>query len=76
MVEDFAHEVEKSLDKAAGSITPDTPLSGIPELDSLGRLSVMAMVDSIYHVTLAADMFDTCKTVRDLHVAVSTRKQA
>ncbi len=71
MIDNFVREFEKCLGKPAGSVKATTTLAEVPELDSLGRLSVIAMVDVTFKVALRPEWFDTCATVADLYAAMS-----
>lgn len=73
-LDQFTRHFEQSLEGAkANSLTPDALFDSISGWDSLAVLVVIAMIDTEYHVTIAADDFIKCKTVRELFEVVSTK---
>jgi acyl carrier protein len=67
MIDEFISRVEDALEVSSGTLTPETRLESIEEFDSMGRLSVMAMVDSEYGVVLTGAQLEECQTVGDLY---------
>ena len=66
----FILTVEQTLELKTGSLTPMEPINDIPEFDSLGRLSIIAMCDSRYGFILQVSELDACTTVADFHALV------
>lgn len=71
MIDQFISEFASCLELPQGSVTPETKLAEIEKLDSMGRLSVMAMADAKYGVVLDAPTLDDCITVSDLFGRIS-----
>ncbi len=67
ILESFAREVEEALQIPPGTITPDTLLSEIPKLDSMGRLVLTVMFDSRFGFVLEPEHLNNCNTFRDLY---------
>ena len=57
-----------------GNVTMETELSSIPQWDSLAVLTVLAMADAEYGVTLTGNDLADCKTVGDIHSLVQQKK--
>ena len=74
-LQEFIKAFEEALELPAGQTTPDTLLSSITRYDSMGRLAIMAMADTMLRVVLDADAMERCKTVGDLHALVVKRAQ-
>ena len=70
-MEDFIRAFEEALEIPPGQTQPATRLADISKLDSMGRLSVMAMADSKFGILLEADQLDRCQTVADLHAVLA-----
>ncbi len=69
--DEFARAFEEELQLPAGTVAPATTLASISQFDSMGRLAIMAMVDTRCGVVLDADRMNACRTVGDLHALVS-----
>ena len=74
-LQEFIKAFEEALELPAGQTTPDMLLSSITRYDSMGRLAIMAMADTMLRVVLDADAMERCKTVGDLHALVVNRAQ-
>ena len=72
-MDEFISRMEQDLEIPAGRIGPTSRIKEVPEMDSMGILSVMTMVDSEYGIVLKPDDIARCETVGDLWEAVSTR---
>jgi acyl carrier protein len=66
MITNFIHQLEKELRIPRGSIAPETQLTTIPQLDSMGKVELLVLVDSEYGVHLEPQHLDRCATVDDL----------
>lgn len=66
----FISSLEQILEIEAGSLSSTDELSSIPEFDSMGRLSVILMCDSLFGFVLSISEMDTCVTVSDFHLLV------
>ena len=51
-----------------------TPLSELPEWDSLAALGVIVMCDTEYGVTITGVDLKRCKTVGDIYAVVQAKK--
>ena len=58
--------IEKALDTEPGTLKPDTQLNGLEEWDSLGVVSLIAMLDKHFSVRLHPDKIRTLATVKDI----------
>ena len=65
--------VEQFDDTDANAIKADTVFKDLDEWSSLVALSVIAMVDEVYHVNLKGDDIRQSNTVEDLFNAVKSR---
>ncbi|MBR6586961.1 MAG: acyl carrier protein [Kiritimatiellae bacterium] len=70
-IENFAGQFD---DTPADQITPDTIFADLDEWSSLTALSIIAMVDEEYGVTLKGDDIKNATTVQDLFNAVTAKK--
>ena len=65
--EEFIDRLKETLEiDSSKRITEDTDLRELAEYDSLGVLTVIAMVDEIFGEELSASDLDNVATVRDL----------
>ncbi len=69
-IEKFAEAVEI---EDVSALTPGTEFKGLDEWSSLAALSVIAMVDEEYDVTLKGDDIRSAKTIGDLFEIVNSR---
>lgn len=69
-IENFAAQME---DTDPAEITASTEFRALEEWSSLSALSVIAMVDEEYDVTLKGDDVKNAKTVEDLFNIVSAK---
>jgi len=58
--------VEKALDTEPGTLKPDTRLNDLEEWDSLGVVSLIAMLDKHFSVRLHPDKIRALATVKDI----------
>lgn len=70
-IDNFASQFDET---PADLITPETNFRDLDEWSSLIALSVIAMVDEEYEVTLKGDDIMRAKTVLDLFNTVQTKK--
>ena len=69
-LENFADQFD---DTDAGEIKAETVFKELEEWSSLIALSVIAMVDEVYDVTMKGDDIRNSNTVEDLFVVVKSR---
>ena len=69
-IDNFAAQMEET-DPA--EITATTAFSDLDEWSSLSALSIIAMVDEEYDVTLKGDDMKAAKTVEDLYNTVQSK---
>jgi acyl carrier protein len=67
---EFIAILEQELGLDPGSLSPDDQLIDVPDLDSLGRLSVIAMCDRQFGFVLNVPDLDACQTIADLYAFV------
>jgi acyl carrier protein len=70
-IENFAGQFD---DTPADQITPETVFADLEEWSSLTALSIIAMVDEEYGVTLKGDDIKNATTVQDIFNTVSSKK--
>ena len=70
-VENFAGQFD---DTPADQIKPETKFRDLDEWSSLIALSIIAMVDEEYEVTLRGDDIKNAQTVQDIFNAVQAKK--
>lgn len=63
---DFLEELANILMKNASEITLDAELSSFDTWDSMGKLSLLAMLDSNLSKPLEPGVLDRARTVQDL----------
>ncbi|HEY4375188.1 MAG TPA: acyl carrier protein [Burkholderiales bacterium] len=68
-VANFANAVEVD----AAGVNAESVFKNLASWDSLCALSVIAMVDDAYQVTIGGDELDTTDTIGDLWSLISTR---
>lgn len=69
-IENFADQFENT---DASALTPETVFKSLDEWSSLIALSVIAMVDEEYDVTLKGDDIRNSNTIQDLFNIVSEK---
>ncbi len=69
-IENFAEQFD---DTEASAITPETKFRELDEWSSLIALSILAMVDEEYDVTLKGDDIRNATTVEDLFNTVKSK---
>lgn len=66
-IEDFIQNFAEQLDDTpAEALTPETEFRELDDWSSLAALSIIAMVDEEYGVSIASDAFKNSKTIKDL----------
>ena len=66
-IEDFIRNFADQLDDTeAEMLTPETEFRQLDDWSSLAALSIIAMVDEEYGVTIASDSFKKAKTIQEL----------
>lgn len=72
----FINQFETSIDGIPpGSVSGETPLTSLAVWDSLALLSVLAMADMEYGVTLTGGEVRECKTVADIYQLILSKKK-
>ena len=74
-IETFIENMKEQFDDLEGELTPETIFSELDEWSSLTALSVIAMVDEEYEVTLKGADIRNARTVQDLFNSVQAKKQ-
>lgn len=73
-IEEFITNFADQFDETDASVfTPETKFRDIEEWSSLTALSIIAMVDEEYDVTLKGDDIRNAETVNDLYEVVKGR---
>lgn len=58
--------LEETLDMEAGSLTADMQLSDVEEFDSIGKLSLIVMMDDEFGKIIKSDDIQALVTVQDI----------
>ncbi|MCA0389998.1 MAG: phosphopantetheine-binding protein [Bacteroidetes bacterium] len=76
-IEEFIKNFESAVESAEpGSLASDSEFRVvIPGWDSLAALSVLAMIDAEYDVTIKANDFIACDKISDVYNLISRLKQ-
>lgn len=76
-MEEFIRNFEAAIEGVEpGSLTSDSEFRGvIPGWDSLAALSVLAMIDAEYDVTIKANDFIACDKISDVYNLITRLKQ-
>jgi acyl carrier protein len=67
-IEKFAFAIEADVE----TLSSDTIYKELPQWDSLNALSIIAMVDADYGMTLSGQAINDSRTIEDLWKIVST----
>lgn len=62
-IQNFADQLD---DTDAGVLTPETEFRELDDWSSLAALSIIAMVDEEYGISIASETFKNAKTIQDL----------
>ena len=74
-MEEFIYNFAKIFDDIeVSSITPHTMFRELEDWDSIAGLSLIAMADEEYDVTLNAEDMLKCQTVEDLYKTIVNKK--
>ncbi|MBN8546460.1 MAG: acyl carrier protein [Ignavibacteria bacterium] len=76
-MEEFIRNFEAAIESVEpGSLTSDSEFRVvIPGWDSLAALSVLAMIDAEYDVTIKANDFIACDKISDVYNLITRLKQ-
>lgn len=69
----FIEKLGAELGLAPAKLADSAPLKSFPSWDSMGRMAVVAMVDSELGLELPAGALQKCETVGDLVTLVSSK---
>ena len=73
-IKDFINNFAEQFDDLdASALTPETEFKTLEDWNSLVALSVIAMVDEEYDVTIKGDDIRNAKTIEDLYNNVSSK---
>ena len=70
--ESYVQALQKEVDVLAG-VSPDAPLSGLPQWDSLAILLVISHFEHAYKMTVTGREIRQCKTIRELVNLIETK---
>lgn len=70
----FIPQFADAIEVDPASINAETEFKALENWDSLCALSIIAMVDDAYQVTLGGEDLESAKTVADLWTVVEARK--
>lgn len=71
-IENFANQFD---DTDASEFAPETVFKSLEEWSSLNALSIIAMVDEEYDVTLKGDDIKNANTIQDLFEVVKSKAE-
>jgi len=63
---EFIQAFEENLDLEPGSVNAETDFKALPEWDSLAQLSVMTMIEDIYHKLIDPAVLKKSTTIGEL----------
>jgi acyl carrier protein len=63
--ESYYHALQKEVDVLVG-VSPDVPLTSLPQWDSLAILLVISHFEHAYKMTVTGREIRQCKTIREL----------
>lgn len=72
-VEKFATEMANAIDADPATVTADTVYKNLDCWDSMGALSIIAMIDENYSVSIGGDDLEGTGTVAELFALVEKR---
>lgn len=73
-IKEFVSNFADQFDDLDGSaLTPETEFKALDDWNSLVALSVIAMIDEEYDVTIKGDDIRNAKTIQDLYNNVSSK---
>ena len=64
--EEIIRLIEETLEIDPGTLSPETDLSGVPEYDSMGKLSLIVLSDEEFGKKLTGEQIRTFNTVSDI----------
>ena len=64
--EEFIQAVAEVLNADASALKLETPLDSIEGYDSLGKISMIALVDERFNITLSPSKLRSFKTIADI----------
>lgn len=65
-LDQFVQQFTDAIQAEPASVCPETRLTGLAEFDSMGRLSVLSMIDARFGFVVPIEQLDRSETVRDL----------
>jgi acyl carrier protein len=71
----FYSELDELLELPKGTTRPEQLLDKLPEWDSLAVISLIALADSKYNVSLEPKRIGACKTVQDLALHIEEQEE-
>ena len=75
-IEEFINKFAFAIEVEPASIVPETEYRQLPQWDSLNALSIIAMADAEYGVTLSGQAINDSRTIADLWSVVAGKVQA
>jgi acyl carrier protein len=75
-IETFIEKFAFAIEEDPAALTAQTEYKQLPHWDSLNALSVIAMADADYGVTLSGQTINDARTIADLWKAVSGKAPA
>jgi acyl carrier protein len=75
-IEEFIEKFAYAIEADPGSISAETDYKRLPQWDSLNALSIIAMADVEYGITLSGQDISNATTVADLWSTVCSKPRA
>jgi len=72
-IEKYVTDIAEALEMEAAQLTAETEYKELPNWDSLAALSVIAMTDENYNVSIGGDDIEKSRTVQELWNLVAQR---
>lgn len=75
-IEEFIEKFAFAIESDPAALAPETDYKQLPQWDSLNTLSIIAMADADYGITLSGQAINDARTIADLWAVVSGKGKA
>lgn len=75
-IEEFIEKFAFAIEADPAALAPETDYKQLPQWDSLNTLSIIAMTDADYGITLSGQAINDARTIAELWAVVSGKAQA
>lgn len=74
-IEEFIEKFAYAIEVDAGSLSGETDYKQLPQWDSLNALSIIALADADFGVTLSGQEIAASRTIADLWALICSKKK-